>query len=395
MRGLSQNVKSLPPPPISVLNLKALELIKKGADIINFGQGAANIKLPKSILNRMKKLLDETKIHSYSIDPGLPELREAISNKLEKENKLSYSPDEIIVTAGANMAFTLAIFSLVNPGDDVILFSPYYFDHDYAIKLAGGNVIDVPLDEENEYAIPFDKLKNSITKKTKVVVLNYPNNPTGTTFSKKQLEELADLANEKDFYIISDEVYEYFLYDDNTHVSIGSLDGMKERVITINSFSKSYGIGGWRIGYLAANNEIIDEMMKVQDAMLVCAPVPSQYLALILLEEGRLVITDFMEKLKKRKNFIMRRFADVPCFNPFEPKGTFYVFTRVNGVTDTLNYTLELLEKLHVLMIPGSAFGSSGEGHLRISFGNISIQDISEGFDRLEENLSVTCPSER
>ena len=394
MRNLSKNVSSLPAPPISVLNMKALELTKTGADIINFGQGAANIKLPKAILTKMKKMIDNQQIYGYSLDPGIPELREAISSKLERENKLLYSPDEIIVTAGANMAFTLSIFSLVNPGDDVIIFSPYYFDHEYAIRLAGGNVISVPLDEENGYSIPFDELRKSITDRTKAIVINYPNNPTGTTFDKDQLEELAEIANEKDVYIISDEVYEYFIYTNNNHTSIGSLNGMREKVITINSFSKSYGIGGWRIGYLAADKKIIDEMIKVQDAMLVCAPVPSQYLALTLLEDGRPVIDDFMEKLKKRKNFIMRRFVDVPCFEPFEPKGTFYVYTKVNGVKNTLKYTLNLLEKLGVLIIPGSAFGPAGEGHLRISFGNISIQDISEGFDRLEENLSITCPEQ-
>ncbi|MEQ9715682.1 MAG: pyridoxal phosphate-dependent aminotransferase [Candidatus Asgardarchaeum sp.] len=389
---MSKRIRTIPPPPLSEYYKIAMELEKKGIEIIDFGQCGTDIYLPTEILTKFKKLLSERQLYEYSRPEGLPEVREAVSIKLREDNNVEYSPDEIIITAGANIATFLSVATVADPGDDLIIVAPYYFDHLYAVLTLGVNPIFVDMDETDKgFMLDVEKLEKSITPKTKAILINYPNNPTGSTFDEKTLRGIADVAIKNDLFVISDEVYEYFVYD-TKHISISSLSEMKERTIMISSFSKSFGIAGWRIGYIASSREIIDEIKRIQDVVIICASLPAQYLLNLVLAIRKPLISEYREILKKRRNFIYKRLNELPWMELSLPKGGIFAFPKVEGCTNSKKLAINLLKQLGIITVPGSLFGEVGEGHLRFSFGKTPISDISEGIDRLEEDLEkIPC----
>lgn len=392
MPSFSKRSLSIPPPPLSQFYKIAKDLEKQGVDVIDFGQSGADIHIPNEILNKFKKMISDRRLYEYSRPEGLPEIRELISQKLKEDNKISYTPDEVTLTTGANLASFISIGVVADPGDEIIIVSPHYFDHEYAMYALNVRPVFVNMDEQDgHFFLDTEKLSSAVTKKTKAILINYPNNPTGFTFDEKTLKEIADIAIKNDLFVISDEAYEYFVYE-GKHISMASLPEMKDRTIMIGSFSKSFGMAGWRAGYIASSKEIIEKILRFQDITTICAPLPSQILLSIILPNRHPLIDEYIERLRKRRNFIFMRLNSLSWMTVSKPTGGLFLFPRIENCNNSMKLAINLLKQLGVITVPGSLFGSAGEGHLRFSFGKTPISEISEGIDRLEEELEdIPC----
>ena len=392
MPKFSNRSLSVPSPPLSKFYKIAKDLEKQGVEIIDFGQSGADIHLPNEILNKFKKMVTNRVLYEYSRPEGLPEIRELVSLKLREDNNVVYNPNEIIITAGANLASFISIAAVADPGDEIIIVSPHYFDHEYAAYALNVKPIFVNMNEEDgRFYLNIESLRKAITEKTKAILINYPNNPTGFTFDEKTLKGIADVAIKNDLFVISDEAYEYFIYE-GKHVSIASLSEMKERTIMIGSFSKSFGMAGWRAGYIASSEDVIEKILRFQDITTICAPLPSQILLSIILPNRHPLVDEYIDRLRKRRNFIFMRLNELPWMSVSKPPSGIFLFPKIENCSDSMKLSMNLLEKLGLITVPGSLFGRAGEGHLRFSFGKTPISEISEGIDRLEEELKeIPC----
>ncbi|MDD2778198.1 MAG: pyridoxal phosphate-dependent aminotransferase [Methanocellales archaeon] len=355
----------------------ANKLKKAGKDVISFSLGEPDFDTPSHIRESAKKALDEGKTH-YTPSAGIPELRESIANKF-KENGLEVTPNEIIVTPGAKQTIFEAILSVLNEGDEAILFEPAWVSYVPCIKLAGAKPVGVPVSGENFKPEGFKEL---VTKKTKMIIVNSPCNPTGAVFDSSNLKMIADIAMDHDLLVLSDEIYEKILYN-GEHISIGRFDGMQDRTITINGFSKTYAMTGWRLGYATAPKEIIDDMLKLQQHSASCATSFAQYGGIAALEGPQECITEMVNEFKARRDLIVGGLIDlgIKCK---KPDGTFYVFANVGQFGSGEDVAERLLRDAYVAVTPGIAFGPSGEDYIRISYA-ISQARISEGLDRMKK----------
>ncbi|HLN18826.1 MAG TPA: pyridoxal phosphate-dependent aminotransferase, partial [Patescibacteria group bacterium] len=336
----------------------------------------------------------------YSLSPGLPELRELIEIHLAKENMFYDWQKEIIVTAGSIEAISAAILAITEPGDEIIIPEPTYTSYREVITLAGCAPVFVPLNEEKGWAFELEKFEEAITPKTKAIFYCNPNNPTGTIYTKEQLLELAKLAEKHNLFLISDEVYKDFTLDKKEKIfSLAEMRELRKRVIRIFSFSKSYAMTGWRIGYVHSDESIIKEILKVHDSLVTCAPVISQYAAMGALEMASDDIRRFNKKYRERRDLICQRLDKMKnVFSYVRPTSAYYVFPKILSdkklsiekksddfyISNSWGFALWLLEKAQVATVPGVAFGQSGEDHIRISFGKRK-KEINEAFDRIEK----------
>lgn len=377
---VSKTVKAIKPSGIR----KFFDIAKTIEGCISLGVGEPDFPTPWHITEEGIYALEKGYTF-YTANQGLLELRKQIAAFVERRYGASYSTDEIIVTAGASEAVDVCVRSVVNPGEEVIVLEPGYVCYEPDVLLAGGVPKTIRLKAENEFRITPEELLEAITDKTKAVILNYPNNPTGAIMGKEDLEKIAQVFIERDILCISDEIYGELTYG-STHVSIASIPGMKERTLLINGFSKAYSMTGWRLGYIAGPEAIISQAKKIHQFSIMSAPTISQYAGIEALKNGDADIEMMREEYDRRRKFLLAEFKrlGLPCF---EPRGAFYIFPDIRkyGMTSE-EFCLDLMHKEKLVVVPGTAFGSSGEGFIRISYA-YSLDALKEAIVRLERYL--------
>jgi aminotransferase len=377
-KELSQKVLNIKPSGIR----KFFDLVSEMQDVISLGVGEPDFDTPWHIRDEGIFALEKGRTF-YTSNAGLKSLRTEISNYIKRTQNINYNPDnEIIVTVGGSEAIDIGVRALVNDGDEVIIPQPSYVSYEPCTILANAKPVIINLKAENDFRLTADELKNAITPKTKILILPFPNNPTGSIMEKSDLEKIADIIIENDIYVMSDEIYSELSYKEK-HVSIASLPKMKERTILINGFSKSYAMTGWRLGYACAPKEIIKQMTKIHQFAIMCAPTTSQYAAVEALKNGDEDVAKMRQSYNQRRRFLLNAFKEmnIQCFEPF---GAFYVFPSIKefGMTSE-EFATRLLQEEKVAAIPGTAFGSSGEGHLRISYA-YSLENLKKAMERLK-----------
>lgn len=361
---------------------KFFDIVSEMKDVISLGVGEPDFDTPWHIREEGIYALEKGKTF-YTSNAGLKELRYEISNYLKRTQNIIYNPDnEIIVTVGGSEAIDIGLRAMVNVGDEVIIPQPSYVSYEPCAVLASATPVIIDLKEENEFRLTANELKNAITNKTRILILPFPNNPTGAIMEQKDLEEIARVCIENDIYVMSDEIYGELSYKEK-HVSIASIAGMKERTILINGFSKAYAMTGWRLGYACGPKEIIEQMVKIHQYAIMCAPTTSQYSAVEALKKGDEDVKLMRESYNQRRRFLMNAFKEMGL-KCFEPYGAFYVFPCIKefGMTSE-EFAMKFLEEEHVAVVPGTAFGDSGEGFLRISYA-YSIENLKKAMTRLK-----------
>ena len=377
-KELSKKVTAIKPSGIR----KFFDLVSEMQDVISLGVGEPDFDTPWHVREEGIYSLEKGKTF-YTSNSGLKPLRQEIANYINRTQGITYDPNkEIIVTVGGSEAIDIGIKAIVNDGDEVIIPQPSYVSYEPCTVLANAKPVIINLKAENEFRLKPDELLNAITDKTKILVLPFPNNPTGSIMEKADLEAIAKIIIEKDLYVISDEIYSELTYK-NKHVSIASIEGMKERTILINGFSKAYAMTGWRLGYACAPNEIIKQMTKIHQYTIMCAPTTSQYAAVEALKNGDADVIIMRQSYNQRRRFLLNAFKEmnIECFEPF---GAFYVFPSIKefGMTSE-EFATRLLQEEHVAAVPGTAFGQSGEGHLRISYA-YSLDNLKKAMERFK-----------
>ncbi|MGB9300821.1 MAG: pyridoxal phosphate-dependent aminotransferase, partial [Anaerolineae bacterium] len=318
-------------------------------------------------------------------------LRQALSAWLAERNGLAADPEtEMVITAGGNQAFFLALLTLLEPGDKVLLPSPFYFNHEMSLRVVGAVPMEVPLREETGFQLTFDDLEPYFKMQPRAVVVVSPNNPTGTVYHPEELEHIASAAAARGMAVIFDETYQAFLYDGAQHLSPGSIPEARSHVITVGSFSKTFSLAGWRLGYLIAEPDFVKQAIKVQDAMLVCAPVISQRAALGALKTPLEELTRRRAVLSERRQLIAQRLSEISRLQWHPTDGAYYAFVRVEDCLDSIALSWDLLECAHLAVVPGSIFGRNGEGFLRLSYGSVEGSDLDEACHRLAKYFEST-----
>lgn len=377
-KPLSKAVLGLKPSGIR----KFFDIVSEMKDAISLGVGEPDFDTPWHIRDEGIYALEKGKTF-YTSNSGLKELREEICNYLKRKQNITYDPmSEVVVTVGGSEAIDIGLRALINPGEEVIIPQPSYVSYEPCAILAGAKPVVINLKAENEFRLTAEELKSAITENTKVLILPFPNNPTGAIMERGDLEEIAKVVKENDIYVMSDEIYSELTYK-GEHVSIASIEGMKERTILINGFSKAYAMTGWRLGYACAPKEIIKQMTKIHQFAIMCAPTTSQYAAVEALKNGDDDVKIMREEYNRRRRFLMNSFREMGL-DCFEPYGAFYVFPCIKefGMTSE-EFATRFLEEEHVAAVPGNAFGDSGEGFLRISYA-YSLENLKIAMERLK-----------
>ena len=383
-KPLSKMVETIKPSGIR----KFFDIVSEMKDAISLGVGEPDFDTPWHIRDEGIYALSKGKTF-YTSNAGLKELREEICNYLQRTQNIQYNPlKEVIVTVGGSEAIDIGLRAIVNAGDEVIIPQPAYVSYEPCTILAGAKPVIINLKAENEFRLTAEELENAITDKTKVLILPFPNNPTGAIMEREDLEKIAKVIKKHDIYVMSDEIYSELTYK-GEHVSIASIEGMQERTILINGFSKAYAMTGWRLGYACGPESIIKQMTKIHQFAIMCAPTTSQYAAVEALKNGEADVKMMRQAYNQRRRFLLNAFKEMnlECFEPF---GAFYVFPCIKefGMTSE-EFATRFLEEEKVAAVPGNAFGESGEGYLRISYA-YSLDNLKiamERFKRFVEKL--------
>ena len=360
---------------------KFFDIVTEMKGAISLGVGEPDFATPWHIREEGIYSLEKARTH-YTSNAGLIELRNEISAYVNRHYGVLYDPKgEILVTVGGSEAIDLAIRAMVCPGDEVIIPQPCYVSYEPCVILTQGVPVTIPLQEKNEFRLTAQELRDAITEKTKLLVLPFPNNPTGAIMTKEDLEAIAEVCIEKDIFVVSDEIYSELTYG-SKHVSVASLPGMRERTILINGFSKGHAMTGWRLGYACGPKEIISQMTKIHQFAIMCAPTASQYAAVDALKNGDEDVAMMRDAYDKRRRFVLHELRDMGL-TCFEPYGAFYVFPCIAefGMSSE-EFATKLLQEEKVAIVPGTAFGDSGEGFLRISYA-YSLENLKEALGRL------------
>lgn len=386
---IAERARRLMPATIDIIKRHMAELRRTGAPVINLGQAIPNFPPSPQAVAAARQALDQADTHIYSPDAGLLSLRRALSTALEEDNGLPVDPEkEILVTAGANQAFLTALLTLLEPGDRVLLPSPFFFNHEMAVRIAGGVPVEVPLAEETGFQLRRRDLEPHLDPPPRALVVCTPNNPTGAVYDPAELAAIAREMAQRGIVLITDETYQHFVHAGARHFSPASLPEVQDQVITIGSFSKSYSLTGWRIGFLAAGAAFVEQALKVQDTMVICAPVIAQKAALGALQEPPQFLAHRRERLNRRRLLLVEHLADIPALSWRPTRGAFFAFVGVAGCSDSFELSIRLLEEAHVATIPGSLFGRRGEGYLRLSYGSTEPGALQEACERLDRFFS-------
>jgi len=369
-------------PPFDPLNVRAAELRTQGHHVISLGQALPFFPPPPSALRAAEAALQARDVHFYSTDPGRPQLRALLAERLA-EFGISCGFEDLVITAGANHAFATALTTLVNPGDEVVLPAPYFTNHQMQVQASGAVAIEAPLADQRTYCLTWDDIAPALTPRTRAVVLCNPSNPTGAPVTAEHGTRIVRELAGRGILVISDETYMQFVYDGD-HWSAASVADWRGNVVVIGTFSKSFAMMGWRVGFVLADRSVCEQATKIQDAMIICAPTISQMAAEGALRDDWSYATQFHAEFVRRRQLVAERISTIPTVSWSPTGGGFFAFARVEGCTDSTALATRLLEEAHVVTIPGAAFGRSGEGCLRISFGSASKDDLVEGLNRLE-----------
>ncbi|RFU65143.1 pyridoxal phosphate-dependent aminotransferase [Peribacillus glennii] len=356
--------------------------------------GAPDFETPEYIVKSAVKASLEGH-HYYSANAGIMPLRKAIAAKLERDNGISYDPEtEIDVTIGATEALGLLMMTLLNPGDEVILADPTWPNYITQILMAGGVPVRVPTFEKDGFSLQVDAVEEAITERTKAILINSPNNPTGAILDRESVKGFVELARKHGLYLISDEVYEKIIYDQNQHFSPASLPDTKDFVITVNSFSKSYAMCGWRVGYVAASEKVITPLLKLQEGMASCANTMAQMAAVTALEGPQDAVNEMVKRYRARRDLMVEGLNKIPGISVEKPGGAFYLFVNVKGLgKSSQEIATELLQKTGVMTVPGSGFGSAGEGFLRICYAK-NDELLQKALERIHDVvIKDYCPA--
>ena len=377
--AISKKIEGIQPSGIR----KFFDVVSEMPDAISLGVGEPDFDTPYSVREEGIYALEKGRTF-YTSNAGLKELREEISRYLMRKYSLDYDADnEIMVTVGGSEAIDIALRCMVDPGDEVLIPTPCYVSYLPCAVMADAVPKMIELTAENQFKLTRQELIDSITDKTKILILAFPNNPTGAIMTREELEELVPVIIEHDLYVISDEIYSELTYD-NKHCSIASLPGMKERTVTINGFSKAFAMTGWRLGYACAPKEIMKQMIKLHQFAIMCAPTNSQFAAIEALRNCDDDVDRMVEAYNQRRRFLLNSFKEmgIDCFEPF---GAFYVFPSIAkfGMTSE-EFANRLLREQKLAVVPGTAFGECGEGFVRISYA-YSIENLKQGMDRIRK----------
>ncbi len=376
---ISKKIESIEPSGIR----KFFDVVSEMPDAISLGVGEPDFDTPYNVREEGIYALEKGRTF-YTSNAGLKELREEIARYLHRKYSLNYDPvHEIMVTVGGSEAIDVALRCMVDPGDEVLIPTPCYVSYLPCAVMADAVPKFIELKAENQFKLTKQELIDSITDKTKILILAYPNNPTGAIMTKEELEELVPVIIENDLYVISDEIYSELTYD-NHHCSIASLPGMRERTVTINGFSKAFAMTGWRLGYACAPRVIMEQMVKLHQFAIMCAPTNSQFAAIEAMRNCDDDVARMVEAYNQRRRYLLNAFKemDIECFEPF---GAFYVFPSIAkfGMTSE-EFATRLLKEQKLAVVPGTAFGACGEGFVRISYA-YSIENLKVGIDRIKK----------
>jgi len=395
MNRLSNRIESIEESATLAMSARAREYKSRGIDVINLSLGEPDFKTPIHICEAAKKAIDDGKYFAYPPVAGYQDLREAIATKYQKENHVPYKAENIVVSNGAKQSIANVMFSLINPGDEVIVFSPYWVSYDAIVRLAEGKPVLIKGGIENDFKVTAAQLEKAITKKTKAIIFSSPCNPTGSVFSKKDLQEIANIVlKHEGLLIIADEIYEHINFS-GEQVSIGSLPGMFERTITVNGFAKGFAMTGWRVGYIAAPKWIADGASKMQGQLTSANSSISQRAALAAITGDLGPTLKMVEEYRHRREIVYKLLKEIPGVKANYPQGAFYFFPDVSyyfgksdgqhTIKDGDDLCLYLLDKAHVSLVPGGAFGDPK--CVRISYA-ASEKDLMEALKRIKETLT-------
>lgn len=376
---LNDKIVSIPPSGIR----KFFDIVSDMKDAISLGVGEPDFDTPWHIREEGIYSLEKGRTF-YTSNAGLKELKVEIHNYLRRRCDVNYDPDtEILVTVGGSEAIDIAMRAMINPGDEVLIPQPSYVSYLPCAVLADGVPVPIELEEKDQFRLTPEKLLEKLSPKSKILVLPFPNNPTGAIMEREDLEKIAKIVEERDLFVISDEIYAELTYGPERHVSIASLPGMRERTVLINGFSKAYAMTGWRLGYACAPKLILSQMLKIHQYAIMCAPTTSQYAAVSALRDGDSDVQHMRESYDQRRRYLIHAFEEMGL-ECFEPLGAFYMFPSIKrfGMTSD-EFATRLLKEEKVAVVPGTAFGDSGEGYLRVSYA-YSLKSLKEALGRIE-----------
>ncbi|MCX6345846.1 MAG: pyridoxal phosphate-dependent aminotransferase [Armatimonadetes bacterium] len=392
---ISERAKKISPSPTLAITAKAKAMQAQGIDVVNFGAGEPDFDTPQHIKDAAIESL-QSGFTKYTPTSGTPDLKKAIIDKLKRDNGLEYQPSEIIVSLGAKHSIYNAVLATVNPGDEVIIPTPYWVSYPEIVGMAEGKCIYVTADESASFMVSIEKLRKAVTPKTKMLILNSPSNPTGGVYTREQITQIADLAVEKGFYVLSDEIYEKIIYDGREHVSIASLgEEIKKLTITANGFSKAFSMTGWRLGYIAADKEIVYAMEALQSHSASNLVSFTQPAGVAALNGPQDVVEKMVVEFDKRRKYIVERLNAIDGITCCMPGGTFYVFPNISAlygksydgkvINGSDNFADYMLESANVAMVAGSGFGA--DNYVRLSYAT-SMEAIAKGIDRIAEAVA-------
>ncbi len=377
---LNQTITEIKPSGIR----KFFDIVAEMPDAISLGVGEPDFDTPWKVRDEAIYSLERGRTF-YTSNSGLKELRIEIADFLKRHYNLEYNPlTEMLMTVGGSEGIDIALRAMLDPGDEVLIPQPSYVSYEPCTILAGGKPVPINLKEENEFRLKPEELEAAITDKTKILIMPFPNNPTGAVMEKEDLEPIVELVKKYDLFVLTDEIYGELTYTGEGHVSIASFPGMKERTIYINGFSKSHAMTGWRLGYVCAPEEIVKQMTKIHQFAIMCAPTTSQYAAVTAIRDCDEDVAHMREEYNDRRRYLLNRFKKmgIKCFEPY---GAFYIFPSIAefGMTSE-EFCTRLLREKEVAVVPGTAFGESGEGNVRISYA-YSLESLKRAMDRIEE----------
>ena len=392
---LSKKAGNISPSITLEITAKANELKSQGIDVVSFGAGEPDFNTPENIIEAAIKAMKDGKT-KYTPAGGILQLKETICNKFKNDNNLEYRPSQIIVSTGAKQSLANTFMAILNPGDEVLIPVPYWVSYPELVKLADGVPVFVNTNEKDSYKYTIESLNSALTSKTKAILLNSPNNPTGTIYSKEELIKIAEFAKENDLIIVSDEIYEKLIYDGNEHISIASLSqDAYERTIVINGVSKTYAMTGWRLGYAAASEKIVKHMTSIQSHMTSNVNTIAQYAAIEALNGPVEDLNNMVKEFESRRNFMIEKLNNLDGISIIKPNGAFYIMvniseylnTSLNGtnISNSLDFAKVLLEEERVAVIPGAGFGL--DSYIRLSYAT-SKEIIGKGIDRISDFLN-------
>lgn len=387
---LSSRAKSVSPSLTLAITAKAKKMKASGIDVIGFGSGEPDFDTPDHIKSAAIKAIQQG-FTKYTAESGTDELKKAICDKFYKDNGLTYSPSQIVVSCGAKHSLYNIIQAVCEKGDEVIIPSPYWLSYPEMVRLAGAKPVFIKTDDSSGFRISMPDLKKAITKKTKILIINSPSNPTGSIYAKEELKEIGKITAEKGILIISDEIYEKIIFDGNSHVSIAALgEDIFKNTVVVNGVSKSFAMTGWRIGYLASpDNELVTAIKNIQSHSTSNPASISQMAALEGLENSGTAIDEMRNEFEKRRNYMVERINKIKGLSCLKPEGAFYIFCRIHKTgLSSMEVSDRLLNEAMVAVVPGKVFGS--DAHIRLSFAT-SMDNIKKGIDRIEEWFSKNC----